>query len=69
MNNQQQKEFLSRIADSNVMRLAQEILAGDPHTRHQITHAMRNLSKYSYVKDMTMAEVTEAVRMISDKEI
>lgn len=51
------------------MRLAQAILAGPANNRWQITHAMRQLNKFSYVKDLTVAELLEAVRMISDKEI
>lgn len=69
MNKQEQQEFLARPADGNVMRLAQAILSGDTHTRHQITHAARNLSKYSYVKDLTVAELFEALNLISDKKI
>jgi hypothetical protein len=69
MTKQEQKEFLSRPTDGNIMRLAQAILAGDPHIRWQITHAMRNLAKYSFVKDLTVGELFEAVNMISEKKI
>lgn len=69
MNKQQQQEFLSKPADGNVMRLAQALLMGDAKTRHQITHAFRQLNKFSYVKDLTVGEVIEALNKISDKEI
>lgn len=69
MTHQQKQAFLSQPADGNIMRLAQAILAGPANNRWQITHAMRQLNKFSYVKDLTVAELLEAVRMISDKEI
>jgi len=69
MTKQQKQAFLSLPADGNAMRLAQAILAGDAHTRWQITHSMRLLKKFSCVKDLTVAEVIEALNMISEKEI
>jgi hypothetical protein len=69
MEQQQKKEFLSQLADGNVMRLAQALLAGDPHVRHQITHAARQLAKFPYVKDLTVEQLYEAINMISDKKI
>lgn len=69
MTKQEQNEFLSRPADGNIMRLAQEILAGEKNIRYQITNALRELNKFSYAKDLTMAEVVEALNMISDKKI
>lgn len=69
MNKQEQQKFLSRPADGNVMRLAQALLSGKANIRHQITHAIRHLNKRSFVKDLTMAEVIEALKLISDKDI
>jgi hypothetical protein len=69
MTKQEQKKFLSRPADGNVMRLAQVILAGDKNIRHQITHAARHLVKFEYVKDLTVEQLFEALNMISEKKI
>lgn len=52
-----------------VYRLAQEVMRGPKPARWQIVHGIRLLNKYSYVKDMTVKEVIEALTMISDKDI
>lgn len=69
MNKKEREEFLSKPADGNIMRLAQSLVKGEPKVRHQITHAVRQLVKYTGVADMTMREVVEAIWMISEKEI
>ena len=69
MTKQQQKEFLNKpFEGNNIMRLAQEILSGPATYRHQITPAVRNLAKFKNAKDMTLGQIIEALRMISEKE-
>jgi hypothetical protein len=69
MNKKEREEFLSRPADGNIIRLAQQLVKGEPKIRHQITHAFRKLKQFPGVKDMTMNEVIAAIEMISEKEI
>ena len=69
MNKKEREEFLAKPADGNIMRLAQQLIKGEPKVRHQITHAFRKLRQLPGVKDMTLSEVMEAIEMISEKEL
>jgi cell division GTPase FtsZ len=69
MNKSQREEFLSRPADGNVMRVAQQLIKGPAQQRHHIIHALRMLYKVDGVKDLSLKEVIDAINMISERGI